>query len=158
MLENCKTNEEHWDGVNNLIDQWLKERQQLIILYCSLTGVNKKRPNTQQAIKKLNQFCQILLDYVSAGHFEIYGELLAEAENFKDGSEVLANRLYPLITDTTEEALQFNDKYDTDEHCEKALGSMAEDLSKLGEILVNRFEWEDQLIQTMHYSHQALVA
>jgi regulator of sigma D len=158
MLENCRTNAEHWDGVDNLIKEWLNERQELIILYCSLSGVNKKQPNTEKTIAKLGQFCQLLLDYVSAGHFEIYAELLVEAESFADGSAETAKKLYPLISDTTQAALDFNDKYDTSERCAKALADVSADLSSLGELLVNRFEWEDQLIETTHYSHQALVA
>ncbi len=158
MLDNCQTIEEHWDGVNHLIERWLQERQELIILYCSLSGLNKQQPNSVRIQKKLRKFCQILLDYVSAGHFEVYDQLVTEAKNFKDGSEAVADKLYPRISETTEIALNFNDKYDTDEHCEIAAASLANNLSKIGEILVSRFDWEDQLIQNLHYAHHDQVA
>ena len=32
MLENCKTAKERWGGVSEIIDRWLTERQELIVL------------------------------------------------------------------------------------------------------------------------------
>jgi regulator of sigma D len=90
MLENCKTREERWGGVEALIEAWLKERQELIVLYCSLSGAQAKLTSKSRTAQKLQKFCEILVDYVSAGHFEIYDQLLKEAEDFQDGSEQLA--------------------------------------------------------------------
>lgn len=157
MLENCKTREERWGGVETLIEGWLKERQELIVLYCALSGgqaiSSKPRPS-----QKLQKFCEILVDYVSAGHFEIYDQLIKEAEEFQDGGEQLASKMYPKLTKTTEIALDFNDKYDTDEHCKDLIAQLTTDLSRLGETLVSRFEIEDQLIQVLHAQHASLVA
>lgn len=157
MLENCKTKEERWGGVNDLIERWLAERQELIVLYCSLSGVHAFSPNSVQSVQKLRKFCQILVDYVSAGHFEVYDQLSQEAEAFGDGSEKLLAEYYPNITLTTEVALDFNDKFDTDEHCQQKMGSLKADLSRLGEVLVARFEMEDNLIEALHNSHAELV-
>ncbi len=38
MLENCQNARERWGGVSELIDRWLKERQQLLVHYCELSG------------------------------------------------------------------------------------------------------------------------
>jgi len=158
MLENCKTREERWGGVETLIEGWLKERQELIVLYCSLSGAQAVTPGKVRQVQKLKKFCEILVDYVSAGHFEIYDQLLKEAEDFQDGGEQLASKIYPKLTKTTEIALDFNDKYDTEEHCKDLLAQLANELSRLGEVLVSRFEMEDQLIQVLHTQHASQVA
>lgn len=158
MLENCKSREERWDGVNELIERWLAERQELIVLYCSLSGVHAYSPNSLNSLKKLKSFCQILVDYVSAGHFEVYDQLIKEAEDFEEsGAEVLA-KVLPEISLSTEVALDFNDMYDTDEHCQEKLGELKRNLSALGELLVNRFELEDRLIEELHGSHAELLS
>jgi regulator of sigma D len=158
MLENCKTPEERWGGVEGLVERWLAERQELIVLYCSLSGVHAFSPNSIKSIQKLKRFCEILVDYVSAGHFEVYDQLTKEAEAFGDGSEALMQQLYPELTETTQVALDFNDKYDTEEHCKEKMIDLKRDLSVLGELLVNRFEMEDRLIQELHNSHAELVS
>lgn len=158
MLENCKTREERWGGVETLIEGWLKERQELIVLYCALSGTQAKIAAKSRPAQKLQKFCEILVDYVSAGHFEIYDHLLKEAEDFQDGGEQLASKIYPQLTKTTEIALDFNDKYDTSENVKDMGAQLPRDLSRLGETLVSRFEMEDQLIQVLHTQHASLVA
>jgi len=158
MLENCKTREERWGGVETLIEGWLKERQELIVLYCALSGTQAIASGKSRPAQKLQKFCEILVDYVSAGHFEIYDQLLKEAEEFQDGGEQLASKMYPKLTKTTEIALDFNDKYDTSENAKDQSTQLPTDLSRLGEILVSRFEMEDHLIQVLHSQHASLVA
>ncbi|MFT6421094.1 MAG: regulator of sigma D, partial [Porticoccus sp.] len=36
MLENCKSAKERWGGVSQLIDQWLEERQEMLVRFCAL--------------------------------------------------------------------------------------------------------------------------
>lgn len=155
MLDSCKTREERWEGVQTLITKWLEERQQVVVMYCSLSGFNPFSSQSPASINKLRQFCQILVDYISAGHFEVYDQLVKEAEDFKDDYRQLLQRLYPQITETTEIALDFNDTYDTDEHCTQAMDSLKHKLSELGEHLVNRFAMEDRLIHALHTVHGA---
>jgi regulator of sigma D len=97
------------------------------------------------------------VDYVSAGHFEIYDQLLREAEFANDDSVALAAELYPKIHETTQASLDFNDKYSTEEHWELYHSDFQSDLSSLGEALSHRFEIEDRLINEMHNSHEALL-
>ena len=158
MLDNCKTKEERWGGVNQLIDRWLQERQELIVLYCSLSGAYAFSPNSNASMQKLRKFCQILVDYVSAGHFEVYDQLLKEAEAFNDAQDELVAEIYPKISFTTEVALEFNDRYDSDEQCSQSIELLAKNLSRLGEVLVSRFDLEDRLIEALHNSHADLVA
>jgi regulator of sigma D len=95
--------------------------------------------------------CELLVDYVSAGHFEVYHELLEEAESFGDGSNTLAGNVMPAIGDTTEVILAYEEKY-TDNASDK--GKLKRDLSALGEVLESRFLLEDQLIAGLHNSHR----
>ena len=85
MLERCKSAKERWGGVSGLIDGWLNERQNIIVLYCSMTGLDHTTEDDRPLQDKLRNFCQLLVDYVSAGHFEIYEQLEREARDL--GSE-----------------------------------------------------------------------
>lgn len=154
MLDQCSI-EERWQGVSAMIDRWLQERQQLIVQFCALSGVHEYSPSTERSANRLQQFCQLLVDYMSAGHFEIYYQLLREAETFADGSAELGKALFPRIDATTERAMHFNDQYADNAGPHKQL---SRDLSVLGEDLAARFEWEDQLIDAMHEAHREQVA
>lgn len=156
MLEDCQTREERWVGVSKLIERWLEERQELIVLYCSLSGVHAFAPNSNQSSQKLRKFCQILVDYASAGHFEVYEQLAQEGKDFEDDSQKILEEIYPHISLSTEVALDFNDRYG-DAPEEETLARLKADLSTLGELLVGRFDLEDKLIEDIHNAHAELV-
>ncbi|OZG74294.1 anti-RNA polymerase sigma 70 factor [Hahella sp. CCB-MM4] len=157
MLDNCQSAKEKWGGVSEIIDRWLRERQDLIVRYCDLIG-RGDFDDCEVAVTTFRQFCQVLLDYVSAGHFEVYEQLIEEAHEFNDGGIELAHKLYPEIQRTTEASLDFNDKFDkTPEELEE-INAMLPELSKLGEKLEERFELEDMLIAKLHTAHADQVA
>lgn len=154
MLENCKTAKERWGGVSVIIDRWLEERQTMLVQYCALSGLEQNLSDLQRG-DKLRSFCEILVDYVSAGHFEVYDQLIKEGREFDDADALQeAGKLYDTIDATTERLLDFNDKYlETDD-----ISSLSEDLSHLGEALEVRFSAEDRLISVLHTSHKDLVS
>lgn len=154
MLENCKSAKERWGGVSEIIDRWLEERQAMLVQYCALSGLDQDLSDLQRG-EKLRSFCQILVDYVSAGHFEVYDQLIKEGREFDDADALQeASKLYDTIDSTTEKLLDFNDKYlETDD-----LGSITVDLSQLGEVLEVRFSTEDRLVSVLHTSHKDLVS
>jgi regulator of sigma D len=154
MLENCKSAQERWGGVNDIIDRWLKERQELLVLYCSLSDISSELDKIARG-GELKALCQVMVDYVSAGHFEIYDKLVQEGEEFDDQEGLKkASTLYKVIDATTEQVLDFNDKYqETDD-----LDTIEADLSRLGECLVQRFEAEDKMIEVLHIAHGDKVA
>lgn len=152
MLENCHNARERWGGVSELIDRWLKERQNLIVRYCELSDPDSKSEPGNLS-EKFGKLCEVLLDYVSAGHFEIYEQLIQEAKEFDDGGIELAYRVYPRIQQSTELALNFNDRVDGGRIEEKDVAELFEELSKLGEALETRFESEDFLIEHLHNVH-----
>jgi regulator of sigma D len=146
MLESCKNAQERWGGVNLLIDRWLAERHELISAFDSLHGTETSREDLQR-------FCEILVDYVSAGHFEVYEQLIGEARAFNDerGLE-LAKQIYPRLEAITEVALSFNDRC-AKEDC-LAQAGLELDLKRLGQLMHERFELEDCLIEVLHNAHQ----
>jgi len=152
MLENCQNARERWGGVSDLIDRWLKERQELLVHYCALSG-ETDRTQSETLRPKFIRLCELLVDYVSVGHFEIYEQLIQEARDFNDGGLELAAKVYPEIEKTTEVALNFNDQFDDQPLAKQDLDARFEELSKLGEVLESRFELEDVLIDQLHNAH-----
>ena len=150
MLEHCKSAKERWGGVSEIIDRWLQERQELLVQFCQLTA----NPQAATAPAQLQAMCQILVDYVSAGHFEIYDQLIREGEEFDDEEALIqAEGLFEQIDATTEVILDFNDKYlETDD-----LDALPADLSAIGETLESRFAAEDHMIGVLHTAHKDLV-
>lgn len=151
MLENCNTALERWSGVHQLIDQWLMQRQQLLIAYCTLAGQATFDEQNRQQTSSLKKLCELLVDYCSTGHFEIYSQLLSEAKSYND-REALAfgQKQMAHIEPTTDVVLDFNDKYqETDD-----LSSLSRDLSDLGITLEARFAVEDQIIEVLHSAHK----
>jgi len=155
MLENCRSAKERWGGVNDIIDKWLHERQQLLVSYCDLSGIGVFDEDNVKHQGQVKRFCQILVDYVSAGHFEIYDQLIKEGQDFGDKAALKqAAELYDVIDVTTESFIDFNDKYqETDD-----LSELVADLSDIGEKLETRFTAEDKMIEVLHTSHKDLVA
>ena len=152
MLENCRTAKERWGGVHQLIDRWLKDRQELLVHYCELSDTIRDTP-TESLGRKLERLCQILVDYTSAGHFEIYEQLIREANEFGGDGLELAGRVYPKITETTGVVLDFNERIDGKRPAESEMDGLIIDLSRLGEALGTRFELEDFLIEQLHTAH-----
>jgi regulator of sigma D len=158
MLTKTSNPIEQWGTVDKLIKHWLKERQELIVLYCKVDGLKEFTPQDTPIAVKVQALCQVLIDYVSAGHFEIYDRLMREAEEFNDDYQDLISRVIPEIEKSTTLALEFNDRYATVEQCEKSMKTLARDLNALGLVMVERFELEDQLIAALHDCHRELVA
>ena len=152
MLESCQNAQERWGGVHLLIDRWLQERHELVKAFAVLNETTQA-PALNAA--DVQRFCEILVDYVSAGHFEVYEQLTNEAKAFGDerGLE-LAKQIYPRIEAITEVALAFNDHCDNGDSRDSA--SLHAELKRLGQLLHERFELEDCLIEVLHNSHQQL--
>ena len=129
-----------------LIAKLQKERQEVLSLYYKFTVLKPFIAN--DAVKSLlTQFSQILVDYVSLGHFGVYERVLSGNER---RSRVLsvANEIYPEFSATTDAAISFNDKYDNIEKIE-IFADLEQDLSVLGESLAKRIDLEDRLCEVM---------
>jgi len=149
MLEDCKTARERWGGVHSIIDRWLEERQQLLVLYCAVTGVHES--HTQPLTAAISEFIDILVDYVSAGHFEVYQQLIKEGEEFDDQVAVeLGHATIAKIQDSTDMALGFQDRFLVCPNIYEFCSWM----ERMGPVLETRFELEDQLIESLHSIHR----
>jgi regulator of sigma D len=157
MLHNYQSDLSPVSGMNHLINKWLVERQELIRLYCSLTDENIDRP---MFLRRLETFCEVLVDYLSAGHFEVFTELENEARHFDERGLNLVNALYPYLEQSTELALCFNDRCEQLKQSHREFEKIREELSYLGESLTDRFQLEDQLVEYVHneYVHNQLEA
>ena len=150
MLENCKSAQERWGGVSDIIDRWLLERQELLVKFCQLSEISEDSENELRG-PTLKRVCEILVDYISAGHFEIYEQLVKEAQEFDDSDGLKATASeFAIIDKSTEVILDFNDKYQEVDD----LDTIVDDLSGLGEALASRFEAEDKMIEVLHTSHK----
>jgi len=146
MSSEAQEQRERRSGTRTLIDKMLTERQRMLVLFERVAGVEPyadEMPNDEL----LQEFSQILVDYIASGHFGLY-ERISEGKERRRGIVKLAEELYPRIANTTQVAIEFNDVY------EKANGESISDnlsnmLSKLGEELAVRIELEDQLISEM---------
>jgi len=140
--------------LEHALEAWLQERQELIVLYCSVCGVHQQLNDSPPKIQRLKDFCQILVDYCSAGHFEVFPELL----KLINGSGAELNELLGKIQDTTDIFLDFNDRYDTEELLPETLEPLSRHLSKLGEALEMRFNLEDRLLENSQNGQSSAVA
>lgn len=152
MLNKLERAKSKWGGRHSTIDDWLHARQTLLIQYCDLAGLSGSHDNVHQTnalpdASAIDAFCETMMDYLSAGHFEVYDMLTGEDAK----GQALKQKIYPQIAVTTDQALTFNDIYSDVVSAEQA-AKFDNDLASLGETLEVRFELEDQLIGHMYDS------
>lgn len=149
MLNKVEQAKEKWGGMHQIIDTWLNERKELLVQYCQLAGLPpfEKSDNSLPSKEDVESFCEILMDYISAGHFELYDKIIEECESGSK-NEQLAEEIFPRITDTTDMALTFNDSYANISEGDEMKG-FDTNLAKLGETMEERFELEDQLLDAL---------
>lgn len=140
-----------FEAVEKLLTGWLRERRELLGKYTEIVVASDSPIDPATLSGRQKALCELLVDYTSAGHFEIFHELLEEAESFADGSSALAEKVIPAIGDTTEVILAYEEKYSDGSGENRKL---KRDLSALGETLESRFVLEDQLIAGLHNSHR----
>lgn len=141
MVEEEKSTERRGNS-SELINNMLVERQELLALLLQTSNVKPGDVN-QSDLEVIDEFCQVLVDYIASGHFGLYDRIVKKQERRKGVAE-LALQVYPRIEQATQVALDFNEKYDPEKRND--LSSLTQDLSLLGEELSTRMELEDQLI------------
>jgi regulator of sigma D len=124
-----------------LIDSIIIERKQLLAFLFQATNINT--PDNEF----LEEFCQILVDYIAVGHFILYDRILDNKERRKTIIE-LAEIIYPEIEKYTQVALDFNEKYNANQDDIDG-EKLKNDISILGEALTARIELEDKLISSL---------
>lgn len=130
----------------DVAEKLLAERQQVFVLFNRVAGIepySEEKPSQES----LQEFCQILVDYIAAGHFALY-QRISEGRERRQRLAQMAERLYPRIAETSQAVVNFNDKYDAIREPQTA-PELSADLSRLGEYLAVRAELEDRLISEM---------
>ncbi len=135
-------------GTQDIVDKLLAERQEVLVLFCRLAGLQNPYDKVGQSSKDLLQeFCQVLVDYSAFSHFEIYQRIVAGEERRAQVIQT-AEEVYSRIAEASEVAVAFNDKYDAADHLLN-LDHLSQDLSLLGEELAMRIEMEDRIIAAL---------
>jgi regulator of sigma D len=121
-------------------------RTETLALFSELAS---KRPFRSDPMvhEVLQEFCEALVDYTASAHFQLY-RYFEEGRERRQAVLQVAEELYPRIAETTERIIEFNDKYDADSPGE-SFDSLADDLSRLGEILADRINLEDRVIAAL---------
>ena len=101
MLTKLEQTKQALAGKHKAIDDWLDARQALLVGYMQLAGLTPARTKQRSLPKteELHHFCDRLVDYVSAGHFEIYHHVVtafeqASGENTGAGQAHLSTYSY----------------------------------------------------------------
>lgn len=131
-----------FDQSDDRINHWLNERQLLVL---ALHNLSKLKPfkNIHLIEEELDNFTAVLIDYVSAGQFEIFETIFRAAEKAPSQHGLKSSVMVALLR-TTNHALDFADKYTQDKY---QIESLEKDLNALAENLAHRLELEDHLIE-----------
>ncbi len=148
------------EPLQHAVRNWLKERQELLVLMCGIKSTSPLSNKTVPTGTRIQNFCQLLMDYVSAAHFEIFDGLTREIDQDVGSTWEKVQRLYSRLQPSTDSALRFNDLYDSDESCEDLEARLSSDLSDLGLALEERFRIEDEILALINttLSQQSAVA
>jgi len=145
MLNQLESLTERVGGSNKLVDHWLLVRKQLLVSYYNLVGIKPGKGSYMQLNEKaLDDFCHNLVDYLSAGHFNIYERIISEMEG---ASPLLAaTQLYPQLEANTVELMNYYDSSLENAIDDDNCLEFQQALSDIGEALAARFMLEDKLI------------
>lgn len=149
MLSPSNGPEDHHNRVDALVRRWLEERQSLIAQMMALGDDSRRKADPVALPERVQAFCEVLMDYVSAGYFEVYDELLAEGEAHGRRVQSEGQALFQRLQPTLDAIIRFNDLYE-DPDDEEVLASLPHELSGLGLVLEGRFEIEDRMIALLH--------
>lgn len=146
MIENTTYPEERRTRSHEIVENLLAERQELLVRFCRVAGLEPFNPH-DPPVDTLRAFCQVLVDYVAAVHFEVFARL-SEGGERRQAVTRMAEQEYPRIAELTEIAVDFNDRY-AQVDLDTLSARLADDLSNLGQTLAERFELEDQVFAAL---------
>lgn len=132
------------DESRQTMDSLLGARKETLSLYSELAGLRPFEEGEEGVAVVLQEFCETLMDYTASAHFQLY-RFLEDGSERRMNVRNVAEKIYPSISDSTEQFLDFNDKYEVEQKGQH-FSSLDADLSSLGEILADRILYEDQVI------------
>ncbi len=139
MLERTTHSLVIFSGHSKPLDRWLQHRQLLVSGYCYM--IANTLSVTLPPLTEVRYWCEELVDYLTAGHFQVFSELL-ETSPLDQGNDAGYSRIMQTTNDllTMQEAV-----FELQKDNHQALEQL---LSKLGENLAKRLEFEDLFIAT----------
>lgn len=145
MLNQLESLTENQKGHHRLVNRWLNIRKQLLVAYYNLVGLKPGKESFMRLNERaLDNFCQRLVDYLSAGHFSIYERILHKLE--EESPYLHAGRIWSLLEDNTQQIMDYYDSTLENAIDQDNVYEFQHVLSDIGEALESRFELEDQLI------------
>jgi regulator of sigma D len=144
IAEKISAEENRRTRQSDTIDSLLQERQQVLVSMCELAELESGEVPPNTVMHNLRNFNQQLVDYTALGHFEIY-ERIIDGKERRGNIKLVADRVYPSISGTTQLFVDFNDKYEGVDEPE-SLTNLYSDLSSIGEAMAERIESEDKLL------------
>ncbi|OKY27577.1 Rsd/AlgQ family anti-sigma factor [Thalassotalea sp. PP2-459] len=151
MLTQLEQSKQRWGGQNQTIDNWLQERQAVLVAYCDLIDLQNSDSIAQKTPekRKIQRFCQLLMDYISASHFEIFNDVIEQCQKKGPADKQKAEKIFPTLNKSTDLALAFNDQFAEATNI-KLPDNFDLQLSTLGRAMEDRFNQEDQLLAMLH--------
>ena len=131
------------NSTSRQIRQMLDERKELLAMLLRVSDLTHHGQDEPDA-GLLEEFCELVVDYIAAGHFGLY-QRIEKGKERRSRVAVLAHNIYPEIEKTTQRALAFSEKYKIDGEHDRP-ERLQNDLSELGMVLTTRIELEDKLI------------
>lgn len=125
--------------IEKFLTPWLQQRQEILTNLYNLAGLLPK--NIEKNNISLTCFFQILIDYMCAGHLQIFNLLIKR--NSINLSQI--KNILHQINCNTNNIIKFNYKFN------KFHNISAIDIANLLEEFANRIELEDILLHTKHF-------
>ena len=129
------------------INGLVASRAETLSLYAELAS---HRPFSHNARfpEELQKFCEALIDYTASAHFQLY-QHLDENKERRHSVMLVASEIYQEISKTTDLILTFNDRYGAETDIVAHMEHVEHDLSRLGEALADRIQYEDLIIDAL---------
>jgi len=151
MLEQSTQSLIKFSGHSKSLDRWLQHRQLLVSGYIHM--ITKSQTSTLPLLSDVRYWCVELVDYLTAGHFQVFSEFLPVADSSQQTTDDFDQK-YSLISSTTDDLLTMQETVFT--LSEDNNLQLQEMLSGLGETLAKRLEMEDLLIASrLHQTDEA---
>lgn len=135
---------EHCSLSKSCVGRWRQQRLRLRDHLAQLLSCQWLPDAADEQSVALGRLCSDLIDYVSTGHFEIYGRVLRGAGLADPAAKNLFRHIFHCIGISTDLVLGFNDRYDYS--LLPLPAGFPDELSRLTRSLLLRFALEEQLL------------
>lgn len=144
-------------SIGGTVKKLVEERQEVFVRFCQLAGVTTMDESEEEGddevgfqpkVSDLEAFCEVLMDYLGSGHFELYQRIIDGHERRHSVLQA-AQRFYPIIAETTQFLVEFNDKYNSFEGAAEESQALRIDLNKIGKAISLRSDFEDEILSAL---------